>query len=335
MPTTLLLVHGRSQASPQDVAADPARLEGYILARKRSWLAGLSRGLVLAGHAPVDEANAVFPFYANDFRDRIAAFEAAGGHHPELELAEQPGPEVQAVVETKADLLRDAADQLGFDPQRELSYGDPALAEKVGPADLELEKFGWGDALRVPVLRAALSFLARKTGVAAVVIEDFLTDVAYYLENAGMRDAVLDIVEDALRTKLPAGGPIVVVGHSLGTIVAYDALTRLRPEYDVRLFCTAGSPLGYPVVQKNLLSKVDGQRPRVPGCVPARTDGWVNAFDVNDVVALIHPIGPDFTAACAGQVRDERTFNGDQPHSISDYMADPDIAGPIGRALAA
>jgi pimeloyl-ACP methyl ester carboxylesterase len=144
----------------------------------------------------------------------------------------------------------------------------------------------------------------------------------------------LDIVEKALRAKRPTGGPIVV-GHSLGTIVAYDALTRLRPDYDVRLFCTAGSPLGYPVVQKDLLSKVDGQRPRVPGCVPARADGWVNAFDVNDVVALIHPLRPDFTAATPGQVRDERTFNGDQPHSISDYMADPDIAGPIGRALAA
>jgi hypothetical protein len=333
MPTTLLLVHGRSQASPPDVAADPARLAGYVLARKRGWLAGLSRGLVLAGQPAVDEAHVVYPFYGNDFRDRIAAFEAAGGQPPELELAETPDPQVQAVVDAKADLLRDAADHLGFDPQREISYADPALAEQIGPADVELEKLGWGDALRVPVLRAALSFLARKTGVASVVIENFLTDVAYYLEMSSMRDSVLDIVEGDLHASLPNGGPIVVVGHSLGSIVAYDALTRLRPGYDVRLFCTAGSPLGYPVVQKNLLSKAAGRRPDVPGPVPARADGWVNAFDVNDVVALIHPIGPGFAAACPGQVRDERTFNGDQPHSISDYLADPDVAGPIGRAL--
>jgi hypothetical protein len=335
MSTTLLLIHGRSQASSAQIAADPARLDGYILAKKRSWLAGLARGLVLANCAPVDEADVVFPFYGNEFRDRIAAFEAAGGRHPELELAEEPDPATQAVLATKVDLLRDAADQLGFDPQREIAYADPGLADKIGPADVELEKFGWGDALRVPVLRSALSFVARKTGVASMVIEDFLTDVAYYLENAEMRDAVLDIVAAALSAKRPGGGPLVVVGHSLGTIVAYDALTRLAPGYDVRLFCTAGSPLGYPVVQKNLLTKVNGERPRVPGPVPARADGWVNAFDVNDIVALIHPIGPGFAMACPGQVRDERTFNGDQPHSISDYMADPDIAGPIGRALAA
>ena len=34
------------------------------------------------------------------------------------------------------------------------------------------------------------------------------------------------------------------------------------------------------------------------------------------------------------RIRDERTFNPTYPHSIADYLSDPDVAGPIGNVLA-
>ena len=33
-------------------------------------------------------------------------------------------------------------------------------------------------------------------------------------------------------------------------------------------------------------------------------------------------------------MRDERTQNPSDPHSIQDYLSDPDVAGPIADALA-
>ena len=334
MRTTLLFVHGRNQASPRAIADDPARLRAYVEAKKRGWLAGLSRGLVLAGAGPVDEADAVFPFYGNHFQRLIAEHEARGGRRPELELGESADEQETRLVDAKAAALIDAVTSLGFDPARELAYTDPGLADRVDGRDLA-DELGWGDALRVPLLRSALQFLSRKTGAPAAIIEQFLTDVAYYLEFDGMRAAVLDIAEAALRDRNPDGGPVVVVGHSLGSVVAYDLLTRLAGDVDVRLFVTAGSPLGYPIVQKNLLGKRTGRPPSVPVRVPARRAAWVNVYDVRDFVSLVHPIARTFDGAAADQVVDEQAFNPSHPHSIADYLADPDVAGPIGRALQA
>jgi hypothetical protein len=72
----------------------------------------------------------------------------------------------------------------------------------------------------------------------------------------------------------------------------------------------------------------------VPACVPRAAGGWLNAYDVLDVVALVHPLAGTYAEAVGGQLSDERTHNPTGPHSIEDYLSDPDVAGPIGRALA-
>lgn len=51
MSTAVLFVHGRSQASDDEIARDPERLAAYVLGKKRKWLAGLSKGLIAAGHS--------------------------------------------------------------------------------------------------------------------------------------------------------------------------------------------------------------------------------------------------------------------------------------------
>jgi hypothetical protein len=95
---------------------------------------------------------------------------------------------------------------------------------------------------------------------------------------------------------------------------------------DVDLFVTSGAPLGFPVVRKAL--RPTGAARAAPaakaGAVP-----WLNAYDVQDFVCLVHPLRDSF----ANATRDERTFNATDPHSISDYLSDPDVARPIGRVL--
>jgi hypothetical protein len=112
--------------------------------------------------------------------------------------------------------------------------------------------------------------------------------------------------------------------------VGYDLFDALDGAVDVPLFITAGCPLGLPVVMRNLLpsSNRAGKRagPRLKGApVP-----WLNAFDVRDFVALVHPLANFYS----GDLQEERTFNPGDPHSIQDYLSDPDVARPIGRALA-
>jgi hypothetical protein len=122
---------------------------------------------------------------------------------------------------------------------------------------------------------------------------------------------------------------VVVIAHSLGSIVGYDLFDGLADEVEIPLFVTSGSPLGFPVVQRNLLpaSAGDGRRGG-----PVRNGGpvpWLNAFDVRDFVALVHPLANFYDAP----LHEERTFNPSDPHSIQDYLSDPDVARPIGRVL--
>jgi hypothetical protein len=334
MATTLLCIHGRGQAAGDDIARIPERLAAHVSGKKREWLGGLAKGLFAARHTAVREENVVFPFYGNTLADAIRAFEAAGGLPPDLGiLAEEMPVEDAVLAETKADALLNAAAALGFNAERELSYIDPAMAAELTDRDPDME-LGWGDALRLPVLRAALQFVSRKTGAPAVIIEQFLDDVAYYLEMPDMRKAVLDVIDNELRRAQPDGGDLVVVGHSLGSVVAYDFLNRLPASYRVGQLVTAGSPLGYPVVQKNLLGAAAGRRPMVPSALPDRLGAWLNAYDVLDVVALIHPLAGSYDERTRGQITDTRTYNPSEPHSIVDYLSDPDVAGPIGRSLA-
>jgi hypothetical protein len=76
---------------------------------------------------------------------------------------------------------------------------------------------------------------------------------------------------------------VVVLAHSLGTIIAYDVLREA--ERDVPLFLTVGSPLGVQEVQ-DLITR--------PLAVPAGVRAWRNASDWRDVVALDHTLRPAY-----------------------------------------
>ena len=85
--SALLLVHGRSQEMAAGADRSDAAVAAYVEGRKREWLAGLARGLTLAGHPPLQPDAVYYPFYGNLLADLITAHERAGGHAPDLEAA--------------------------------------------------------------------------------------------------------------------------------------------------------------------------------------------------------------------------------------------------------
>jgi hypothetical protein len=346
----LVLVHGRSQQMPAASRKGPAEEAAFVAQKKRSWMAGLSKGLVLAGLPSVADSDVYFPYYGNLFADAIAMREKAGLPGPDLEIAAGTetgagAPGAGAGTDTRppsADaLILDAARLLGFEPVKEgaslaedLPIGDGGTTPGIAAAEEAWagypEGLAIGDLLKSRLLRAALQYLARKTGVPQLIIERFLTDVAYYLDIEDIRRLVLNTVLADVRAAAATHDAVVLVTHSLGTIVGYDVFSALDQAVAVPLFATAGSPLGYPVVERNLLPGQPGGGRR-PGPVRAgQPVPWLNAFDVQDFVALVHPLANFYTA----DLREERTFNPSDPHSIQDYLADPDVARPIGRALA-
>jgi len=335
MTTALVLIHGRSQQMPVGLVRTDESVADYVAGKRREWLAGLAKGLTLAGRSSVDADAVYFPYYGNLLADRIAQHERAGGHTPELE-----GESVaDRAVTTSDDMVLDAAAELGFVASRRLEQTEPEAAKaarQVEDASARGEESSWGDLLRPKVVREALRFLSDKTGAPQAIITRFLADVAYYLEDDDMRDAVQQVVGVSL-AQVAADGhtDVVVVGHSLGSCVAYDALQRYDSGATVRLLVTAGSPDGYPVVKRNLWGGPEGDAQRgIPSVIDPGTRSlkWLNVFDEHDVVALVHPLGPLFAKGDPA-MRDERAQNPSDPHSIQDYLSDPDVAGAIADAL--
>ena len=70
--------------------------------------------------------------------------------------------------------------------------------------------------------------------------------------------------------------PTVVVGHSLGSVVAYNVAVNRAPSVTT-LLLTIGSPFGLRAVRSNLASPLKN---------PSGNKGWYNAYDPRDVVSL-------------------------------------------------
>ena len=319
------------------MAADPALLDEYISSKKRQFLAGLAKGLILSGHSPIPDSCVIFPFYANKFSDAIKKFHAAGGTTPHLEidheylLAEQRGEEFEPDSQLFEQLVNEMASHLHYDFNSE--PGDAGLDVHLNFSAVLIGQ----NALKIPAIEHTLQFLSQKTGASRLIIRSFLADVAYYLGQEDMRKLILNIVRQAVRKNSNPGDHLIVVGHSLGSIVAYDFLASTDDDTvrtrNVDLFVTAGCPLGLEVVKNHLVGKPRLERPKVPAAVPAHRAAWINAYNVRDIVALIQSLSPGFDQSVPGQIRDTRTNNCSDPHAIIDYLADPDVAASIGRAF--
>lgn len=71
-------------------------------------------------------------------------------------------------------------------------------------------------------------------------------------------------------------GEFIVIGHSLGSVVAADLLTRLRSDQHVRLLITVGSPLGAGDWSRTWKS--------LDPFPFAKLDAWVNVYNPHDWV---------------------------------------------------
>lgn len=142
--------------------------------------------------------------------------------------------------------------------------------------------------------------------------------VRRYLTDADARQAVWD----GVLAQLPSSGRIVLVAHSLGSIVMLDLLTRLPPDLHVSLLLTIGSPIGIGAFRDHLTAM------RKAADFPAdRIDVWVNAYDPDDIVTAGRGAAASFAAALDAPVETGLS------HGISAYMSQPVVGAVIATAI--
>lgn len=266
------------------------------------WFDGLRDGLAAAGYEPV--ASALAPtdirvaFFGDLFRPPGAK---AGGEPPYRATDVEPGLE--------RDLLE--------------TWYEAVVQQDLPPAPAQPAK-GLG---RMPAQMMLNRLLQCRTfsGVAQRALIGNLKQVTRFLADTSVKAQVLakvhEEVDDSTR---------VVIGHSLGSVVAYEYLCRYRSS-SVELLVTLGSPLGIPnlVFDRLTPTPADGR-----GAWPGAVASWVNVADPDDIVALRKQLAGLFPAPeGVAAIHDQMVDNGDQPHAIDRYLNARETGSALGRVL--
>ena len=174
------------------------------------------------------------------------------------------------------------------------------------------------------------------------LMEWWLRDVHHYLFNTeySPRPGTTYRVQDEIRRRTISAiqeaeaepGPLVVVSHSLGTVIAYDCLKRVEACPEIDALVTVGSPLGLDEVQDKLKPGWT-QRNGFPGAVKGR---WVNIFDQLDPVAGFDArLADDYQKDGIGAVEDVLEPNsGAWRHDISKYFGGARLREKLRALLA-
>lgn len=292
MSGTLVFVHGRAQ---QDKNADEL---------KQDWIGALRHGLAKSGlDLPIAPDAVRFPYYGNTLRDLVdfPTVQAA----EVLVHGEGLSDDEQAFMRS---VVLEMAAHEGITDRDVLAASGPRVIEQ-GPLN-----WGW--------IQAVLEAMDKVVpGASAASIALFTNDVYHYLRNPGIRDDI----ETGVRKAMDASAPAVVVGHSLGSVVAYNLLRREGKSsgWQVPLFVTVGSPLGISEIRRSL-------RPiGHPPCVGQ----WFNAMDDRDVVSLFPLDANHFGITPSVENKTDVMNSTPNRHGISGYLDDQVVARRIHDAL--
>ena len=310
---TIVLVHGIAQE----------QLAAPVL--EATWLPALAGGVANSGNQELadriwrqgarGDIDVRMAYYGTPFLDPGAQGEA------DVDLDTEPLPgDVEELTEQLAMTWLHAAAESAKDPsdrrqaQNDLDIITGAVGEAQGP--------------RATLGRPALNALANLRwfapfGMAGAgrFVWRALTQVVRYLTDEQIRayaqDQVLHLIGPDTR---------LVIGHSLGSVVAYEAAHRT--DHHLTLI-TLGSPLGLKSVVYERL------RPQPPH-VPAALNRWENLAAEDDLVAAHLDLAPYFPPAPGSTVTPQTHIvdTGSKPHDITHYLTKPTAGRIITETLA-
>lgn len=247
---------------------------------KKEWLPPLSDGLTRAGRTLGSSDELACAFYGELFRPKGKAVLA-----PPLDASDVTDPWEEAMLAAW---------------WREAARTDRGVPRPDDPTKARTPRF-----VQRALLALSNSAFFARLAERALVFD--LKQVYRYLHDPGIRQKVQQRVAMAVREDTR-----VVVGHSLGSIVAYEAVCA-HPEWSVETLVTLGSPLGIPnlIFDKLIPAPVGGR-----GAWPRKAKFWFNIADGGDVVALEKKLSTSF----GEQVQDRLIYNGATAHAVKRYL---------------
>ncbi len=169
----------------------------------------------------------------------------------------------------------------------------------------------------------------------------------YFRNHDGERDTITDMLAGRLRAAWSSGKRVILLGHSFGSVIAYDTLWQLTHAGDMRdpaeqvdLFVSMGSPLTMSYVRKRLRGAGRAGTDRYP----ANIRRWLNLAAVGEVTALDRRMADCFAGMCRlgliESIEDDlnvvNRFRGPEGlnvHKCYGYLASDEVARRLLEAL--
>lgn len=176
----------------------------------------------------------------------------------------------------------------------------------------------------------------------------FMELEVYYAKQPAVNDASFKSVKEIIRDRLAntlkkyKRDDILLIAHSMGSIIAYDVCSFTTPEIKIDTLVTMGSPLGIPII----LSKIAEERKLIdPNIKKLKspqniTKSWFNFADIEDNVAHNYNLADDFESNDRGvKVTDAVVVNdyivkGERnPHKSYGYLRAPEFSNILADFL--
>jgi len=135
---------------------------------------------------------------------------------------------------------------------------------------------------------------------------------------------------------------ILLLAHSMGSIVAFDVLKYYKDEFKIDTFVTFGSPLGFPVVKGKIAAEFKNNQPDFSSLSTPKAvkKDWFNFSDIEDKVAINYSLTDDFKENKHNvRVIDYEVFNDYQidnnknPHKSYGYLRTEEFSKVIYEFL--
>lgn len=126
-------------------------------------------------------------------------------------------------------------------------------------------------------------------------VEMHLRDLWRYLNDEnGIASHTREMLKMRLRAADKSEQPVLLIGHSMGSVIAWDSLWELshsgRDQLRLDTLVTMGSPLGQRYLQKRIKGSGASGRDRYPDNVRR----WKNLAAIGDLTALDRRLADDF-----------------------------------------
>lgn len=270
-----------------------------------TWLPAMNSGLREAGFPIVESPNFTPIFFGSIFRPSGEIIASAWSPEDQA-WAGHLLVNVNREAARLASLNKNGLDSKGEDPDVQSPDDNPSRGRVPG-------------SIQAILLQLSKSRFFKALGPERMLFAD-LREVRRFLHEPSVKREVLDRFERSIRR-----GTRVVVSHSLGSVVAYEALCQ-HPEWKIHTFVTLGSPLGI----RNLVFDALTPAPRDGTGAWPHVSRWVNIADEGDIVCLQKSLAPLF-----GAIQDVRIYNGWHSHSVERYLTARETGRAIGEGLAA